>query len=440
MAEAAVASGDLGEPLLDLVRELYPICRSITGDGVRQTLAAIRRLAPLEVHEVASGTRVFDWTVPDEWNLREAWIRDLAGRTVVDFRRSNLHVVSYSEPVRRRVSREELLAHVHTLPESPDRIPYRTSYYERTWGFCATQRQVDSLVDPEYEVCIDASLGPGALSYGELFLPGRSDEEILVSTHVCHPSLCNDNLSGIAVTALLAGELSGRPRRRGLRFLWVPGTIGSITWLALNPGKVERVRGGLVLTALGDASPFSYKRSFRGDSGVDRVVDFALRRSGHAHECLDFAPWGYDERQYNSPGLRLDVGSLSRGRHGSFPGYHSSADDLCSLSGAHLAESLDLVREVLRALDQNAAYLNLSPHGEPQLGRRGIYRAIGGDGDPKPVELACLWLLSFSDGEHDLVEIVDRSGLDFDLVARAAELLERHGLLEELPARPRDVR
>jgi aminopeptidase-like protein len=195
-----------------------------------------------------------------------------------------------------------------------------------------------------------------------------------------------------------------------------------------------------VLTALGGASPFSYKRSFRGDAGVDRVVADALRRSGHAHECLDFSPWGYDERQYNSPGLRLDVGSLSRGRHGSFPGYHSSADDLASLSGACLAESLDLVREILRALDRNATYLNLFPHGEPQLGRRGIYRAIGGDGDPKPVELACLWLLSFSDGEHDLVQVVERSGLDFDAVASAAELLERHGLLEELGAHRRGVR
>jgi aminopeptidase-like protein len=435
MAEAAVALADLGDSLLEIARELYPICRSITGDGVRQTLAAIRRFAPLEVHEVPSGTRVGDWTVPDEWNVRDAWIQDPAGRRVVEFRRSNLHVVSYSEPVRRRVSRAELLAHLHTLPESPDRIPYRTSYYERGWGFCATQRQADALVDPEYEVCIDASLRPGSLSYGELFLPGKSREEILVSTHVCHPSLCNDNLSGIAVTALLAGELAGRPRRRGLRLLWIPGTIGSITWLARNPEKVLRVRGGLVLTSLGGAAPFVYKRSFRGDAGVDRVAALALRRSGHAHELVDFSPWGYDERHFNSPGFRLDVGSLSRGRHGSFPGYHSSGDDLSAVSGERLAESLGLVREILRLLDGNATWLNLFPHGEPQLGRRGIYRAIGGDGDPKPVELACLWLLACSDGEHDLARVAERSGLDFDLLARAAELLEEHGLLEEVEVR-----
>ncbi len=432
MAEAALPLADLGDSLLEIVRELHPICRSITGDGVRQTLAAIRRFAPLEVHEVPSGTRVHDWTVPDEWNVRDAWIQDLAGRRVVDFRRSNLHVVSYSEPVRRRVSRAELLAHVHALPGSPDRIPYRTSYYERSWGFCATQHQVDALVDPEYDVCIDASLEPGSLCYGELFLPGRSDAEILVSTHVCHPSLCNDNLSGIAVAALLAGELAGRPRRLGLRFLWIPGTIGPITWLARNREKIDRVRGGLVLTSLGGAAPFVYKRSFRGDAGIDRVAALALRRSGNAHELVDFSPWGYDERQYNAPGFRLDVGSLSRGRHGSFPGYHTSADDLSAVSGERLAESLCLVREILRMLDANATWLNLAPHGEPQLGRRGIYRAIGGGGDPKPVELACLWLLSCSDGEHDLVAIAERSGLDFDAVARAAEVLTQHGLLEEV--------
>jgi aminopeptidase-like protein len=432
MAEAAHPLGDPGDSLLEIVRELHPICRSITGDGVRQTLAAIRRFAPLELREVPSGTRVHDWTVPDEWNLRDAWIQDLAGRRVVDLRHSNLHVVSYSDPIRRRVSRTELLAHLHTLPGSPDRIPYRTSYYERSWGFCATQRQADALVDPEYDVCIDASLAPGSLSYGELFLPGRSDEEMLVSTHVCHPSLCNDNLSGIAVAALLAGELAGRPRRRGLRFLWIPGTIGAITWLARNRDVVERVRGGLVLSSLGGAAPLVYKRSFRGDAGVDRVAAYALRRSGQAHELVDFTPWGYDERQFNSPGFRLDVGSLSRGRHGSFPGYHSSADDLSAVSGERLAESLGLVREILRLLDENTTRLNLVPHGEPQLGRRGIYRALGGDGDPKPLELACLWLLACSDGDHDLVATAERSGLDFDLLARAAGLLEQHGLLEPL--------
>ncbi len=433
MAEAALRHVSLAESLMDLVRELHPICRSLTGDGVRQTLEILQRWAPLEVHEVPSGTRVFDWTIPDEWNIRDAWIGDLSGRRVVDFRRSNLHVVGYSQPVRRLISRRELLAHIHSLPDHPDWIPYRTSYYERSWGFCATQRQVDSLVEPEYEVCIDARLEPGSLSYGELFLPGTSDEEILVSTHICHPSLCNDNLSGIAVAALLAAELQGRPRRRGLRFLWIPGTIGSLTWLARNAGRLSRIRGGLTLTCLGDASPFTYKRSFSGAAEVDRVAAYALRQSGQWHQMVDFAPWGYDERQYESPGFRLGVGALSRATHGEFPEYHTSADDLAFVSGDRLAESLGVVRQILQLLDRNAKYLNLLPHGEPQLGRRGIYRSIGGEGDPKPVELALLWLLSLSDGDHDLIDVAERADLDFDAVAQAAEILEGQGLLEELP-------
>jgi aminopeptidase-like protein len=440
MAEAALQLQGLAESLMELVRELHPICRSLTGDGVRRTLEIVRRFAPLDVHEVPSGTRVFDWTVPDEWNVRDAWIGDLAGRRVVDFRRSNLHVVGYSEPIRRLVSRKELLAHVHSLPDHPDWIPYRTSYYERSWGFCATQRQVDSLVEPRYEVCIDARLEPGSLTYGELFLPGTSDEEILVSTHVCHPSLCNDNLSGIAVAALLAAELHGRPRRRGLRFLWIPGTIGSLTWLARNTARVGRIRGGMTLSCLGDASPFTYKRSFTGSAEVDRVAAHALRQSGLWHQLVDFAPWGYDERQFESPGFRIGVGALSRATHGDFPEYHSSADDLSFVSGERLAESLLLVREILRLLDRNGKYLNLLPHGEPQLGRRGVYRSIGGEGDPGPVELALLWLLSLSDGDHDLIAVAERSGLDFDAVAHAAEILLGQGLLEELPGAKRAPR
>jgi aminopeptidase-like protein len=341
-------------------------------------------------------------------------------------------VVSYSTPLRRRVPLAELRAHLHSLPDRPDWVPYRTSYYHESWGFCVSERQRAALTEPEYEVCIDATLAPGSLCYGEWLLPGRSAREILISVHVCHPSLCNDNLSGIAVAAWLAKRLRDREREYSHRFLFAPGTIGAITWLARNRDVVERVRGGLVLSSLGGAAPLVYKRSFRGDAGVDRVAAYALRRSGQAHELVDFTPWGYDERQFNSPGFRLDVGSLSRGRHGSFPGYHSSADDLSAVSGERLAESLGLVREILRLLDENTTRLNLVPHGEPQLGRRGIYRALGGDGDPKPLELACLWLLACSDGDHDLVATAERSGLDFDLLARAAGLLEQHGLLEPL--------
>jgi aminopeptidase-like protein len=426
-----VADATLGDRLLALVRELHPLCRSLTGDGVRETLAVLRRHAPLEVHEVPSGTRVFDWTIPDEWNVRDAWISDRAGRRVVDFRRSNLHVVGYSEPVDRRVGRDELLRHLHTLPEHPDWIPYRTSYYQRSWGFCASQRTVDAMRDDEYDVRIDARLEPGSLSYGEIFLPGRTSEEILVTTHVCHPSLCNDNLSGIAVAALLAGGLAGRPRRRGLRFLFIPGTLGSLTWLARNAGRLGAIRGGLTLTCLGDGSPFTFKRSFAGDSETDRAAALALRRSGHAHRIVDFTPWGYDERQFNAPGFRLPIGSLMRAQHGRFPEYHTSADDLGFVSAAHLAESHAVLGDLLHLLDGNARYRSLCSHGEPQLGRRGLYRAMGGDGDPEALQMAMLWALQLADGEHDLIRMAERSGLGFEVLARAAGMLHEHGILAE---------
>jgi aminopeptidase-like protein len=428
-----VADAALGERLLALVRELHPLCRSLTGDGVRETLALLHRLVPLEVHEVPSGTRVFDWTVPDEWNVRDAFIADREGRRVVDFRRSNLHVVGYSEPVDRIVARDELLEHLHTLPEHPDWVPYRTSYYRRGWGFCASQRTVDAMRDDAYHVRIDARLAPGALSYGELFLPGRTPEEILVTTHVCHPSLCNDNLSGIAVAALLAAGLAGRPRRRGLRFLFIPGTLGSLTWLARNLERLGAVRGGLTLTCLGDGAPFTYKRSFAGDSETDRAAALALARSGRPHRIVDFTPWGYDERQFNAPGFRLPIGSLMRAQHGRFPEYHTSADDLDFVSAASLAESHAALGEVLGVLDANATWRSLCPHGEPQLGRRGLYRAVGGDGDPEALQMAMLWVLQLADGDHDLIRMAERSGLDFEVLARAAGMLQQHGLLAEEP-------
>ena len=424
---AAPSSGD---EMYALIRELYPICRSLTGDGVRETLRILSRYAPLEIHEVPSGTPVFDWTVPREWNLRAAWIASCDGRRVVDARDSNLHVVSYSTPVRRRVPLAELRAHLHALPDRPDWIPYRTSYYHEGWGFCVTERQLAALTDPEYEVCIDATLAPGSLCYGEWLLPGRSTREILISVHVCHPSLCNDNLSGIAVAALLGRRLRERERECSVRFLYVPGTIGSLTWLSRNAESARRIAHGLTLVCLGDASPFTWKRTLHGGTETDRAAALALRESGLAHELIDYFPFGYDERQYNSPGFRLAVGSLMRARHGRFPEYHTSADDLGFVSPARLQESLDVCSAILDVLDGNRVYRNTSPFGEPQLGRRGLYRAMGGEPDVADLELAMLWVLALSDGGHSLLDVAERSGLRFALVQRAAEHLNAHGLLE----------
>ena len=430
----------LGDDMHRLVAELYPICRSITGDGVRKTLELVRRHVPLDVAEVPSGTRVFDWTVPKEWNIADAWVKDRQGRRVVDFRQSNLHVVSYSSPVRKRVGLAELKEHAFTMPDRPEWIPYRTSYYAEGWGFCMSRARLDELADEEYEVCIDASLEPGHLTYGEYLLPGESSEEFLVSCHVCHPSLANDNLSGIAVAAFLARHLTQTTNRYSYRFLFIPGTIGSITWAARNEAGVGRIRHGLVLAGVGDPGPLTYKRSRQGRAEVDRAVAHVLRHSGLPHQVVDFSPYGYDERQFCSPGFDLPVGRFSRSPHGSYPEYHTSADDLDLVRPEHLAESLSQLLAVVRVVEGNRSYRNTNPMCEPQLGRRGLYRAVGGQAEQQTVELAMLWVLNLSDGQHSLLDVAERSGLAFDVVRRAADALAEHELLEEHGHRPGDAR
>lgn len=421
----------IGSELYSLVEELYPICRSITGNGVRETLRILSMRAPLpiEVHEVPTGTAVLDWTVPKEWNIRDAWVKDERGERVVDFQASNLHVVNYSTPVRARMTLDELRPRLFSLPDRPKLVPYRTSYYQETWGFCLAHETLLRLSPGEYEVCIDSTLEPGSLTYGEIVLPGETDEEILVSTHVCHPSLCDDNLTGLAISIALARAFSREPKRRyTMRFLYAPGTIGAITWLAVNKERARRIRHGMTLTCLGDAHPFTYKRTFGGDTEMDRTAAHVLRTSGVAHGIIDFFPYGYDERQYNSPGFRIPVGSLMRGRHGQFPEYHTSGDDLAFVSGTRMAESYEICRRILQALDGNAKYRNTEPWGEPQLGRRGLYGAMGGT-NIADLQLALLWVLNLADGEHSLLDAAERSNMEFYKIRRAADLLLQHGLL-----------
>jgi aminopeptidase-like protein len=420
-----------GEELYKLVAELYPICRSITGDGVRRTLEIVDREVGggLEVTEVPTGTEVLDWTVPREWNVRDAWVADPSGRKVIDFQASNLHLVSYSVPVRATVPLAELREHLFTLPDQPDRVPYRTAYYAERWGFCASQRVVDGLAEGDYEVCVDTTLADGHLTYGERLVEGQSTDEVLVSCHVCHPSLANDNLSGIAVATRL-GRMLGRSRPRySYRFLFIPGTIGSITWLARNEDRVGRIRHGLVLACVGDPGGFTYKRSRRGDAEVDRAVAHVLERSGRAHRVVNFSPYGYDERQFCSPGFDLPVGCLSRTQYAAYPEYHTSADDLDLVRPEHLQESLEVAWEVLQVLEGNRRYLNLNPKGEPQLGKRGLYGSIGGRSDAEERQMAMLWVLNLSDGDHTLLDVADRARLPFSVVADAARELERVGLL-----------
>jgi aminopeptidase-like protein len=424
-----------GREMYELIAELYPLCRSITGDGVRKTLRILNQHIPLEVHEVPTGTPVFDWTVPREWNIRDAYVKNSKGERIIDFSRSNLHVVSYSTPLRRTVQLEELREHLYTLPDRPEWIPYRTSYYTANWGFCLSHNQLLELQDNEYEVCIDASLRNGHLTYGEYYLPGDTTDEVLLSCHICHPSLCNDNLSGIALVAFLAKYIGARARRYSYRFLFIPGTIGSITWLCLNEAQVTKIKHGLVVAGVGDAGHFTYKRSRRGDAEIDRVFSHVLKHSRKDYTITDFFPYGYDERQFCSPGFNLPVGCLMRTPHGQYPEYHTSADGLDFIQPTFLADSFSKCLSVLDVLEHNKIYLNQNPKCEPQLGKRGLYGAIGGQPDRRVSELAMLWVLNFADGSHTLLDIAEKAGIEFEVIRLAAQALLKHDLLQEHPDR-----
>ena len=415
-----------------LAERLFPICRSITGEGVRQSLRILQEYLPLEVHEIPTGAGVFDWTVPREWNIREAWVKDPAGNKVIDFQKNNLHLLSYSVPVHRRMSLSELKGHLFTLPEQPELIPYRTSYYKENWGFCLTHQLYETLQEGAYEVFIDSSLEDGHLSYGEYYLPGETEAEVLFSTHICHPSLANDNLSGISLLTFLAQELQKKPRRYSYRFLFIPGTIGAITWLARNEAKIHHIRHGLVASLLGDPGGFTYKRSRRGNTEIDRVAEHVLKHNGPPYQVIDFIPYGYDERQFCSPGFNLPVGSLTRSPFATFPEYHTSADNLTFIRPEYLQASFEVYRKITEVLEGNFHYINLNPKCEPQLGRRGLYDAIGGDSDSKALQMALLWVLNLSDGEHSLLDIAERAGYPFEVIQRASEMLVEVGLLAEV--------
>ncbi len=411
-----------------LVEDLYPICRSITGNGVRSTLARIEEEIQLSTTEVPSGTAVLDWTVPDEWNIAGATLTGPDGVPIVDFEDHNLHVVNYSEPVDLTLSREQLDGHLHSLPDQPGLIPYKTSYYNRSWGFCLPHDQRSGLPEGEYRARIDSTLEPGSLTYAEHVVEGAGDEEVILSVHVCHPSLANDNLASVAVACELARALAAEPRRYTYRLLFIPGTIGSITWLASNRDRVNQIRHGLVLACLGDRGPLQWKRSRRGHAEVDRAVAHVLGPRGGL--VRPFEPWGYDERQFSSPGFDLPVGLFTRTPNGAYPEYHTSADDLSFVDDAAMADSVDALIEIVDVLESERTFRNLAPYGEPQLGRRGLYRKTGGTHVPD-FELGLLWVLNQSDGNTSLLDIAERSGLRMQAVAAAADALIDADLLEE---------
>jgi aminopeptidase-like protein len=431
------ADSSIGKEIYHLAAEIFPICRSITGNGVRRTIDLLSRHVPFQRQEIPTGTAVLDWEIPKEWNITDAYIKNAQGERLVDFHRSNLHVLNYSAPVSGRMTLAELKPHIFTLPDQPDLIPYRTSYYQENWGFCMSHHQLAALekAGGEYEVMIDSRLELGAMSWAEYLHAGETTDEVLLSAHVCHPSLANDNCSGVALLSILARELAKRRTQLSYRFLIAPGTIGSIAWLAKNEANLDKIKHGLIVSGVGDAGGPTYKRSRRGDALIDRAMTHVLRACGASPKVLEFFPYGYDERQYCSPGFDLPVGLFQRSQFATFAEYHTSADNLDFIHPEHLTASFRWIVQTLDILERDRCVVNLCPKGEPQLGRRGLYAAIGGDRDAWTQNMAMLWILNLADGRNSLLDIAERADLSFAVIASAAALLEEHGLLAQ-PCRP----
>ena len=413
-----------------LAERLFPICRSLTGNGFRQSLHIIREHHPdIQVFEVSSGTQVFDWTVPKEWNIRGGWIRTLQGETVIDFRNSNLHVMGYSLPVRKTISREELLEHVYTQPEQPDWIPYVTSYYKERWGFCMSEHQKEQLTDESYEICIDSTLEDGSLTYGELILPGETDDEIFFSTYLCHPSMANNELSGPCLQTALIDYVKSLPQRRyTYRFVFIPETIGAITYLSRNlPVMQQHVRAGFVLSCVGDERAYSMVSTKYEDTLADRVLQNVLQFHAPDYIRYSFMKRASDERQYGAAGVNLPVCAFCRSKYHEYPEYHTSADDLSLISPEGLQGSYDVMTKVIRALEHNRHYCMTCPC-EPQLGKRGLYPTISQKGTYNAVR-AMQHFTAYADGRNDLIGISNILQIPVDELIPIKEKLMEHQLL-----------
>lgn len=424
---------DIGKSIYALAARLYPICRSITGQGVLATLDILRQHIDIDVHSVASGTQVFGWIAPSEWIVHSASLKGPCGRTIVDFADHNLHVLNYSIPVHARMPLGDLKPHLHTLPEQSDVIPYKTAYYTDEWGFCMRHDQFATLEEGFYEVSIDTEKVPGHLTYGDYLHRGQVEDEVILYAHICHPSLANDNCSGLALLTCLAESMRSESTYYSYRFIFAPGTIGSLAWLQRNEERLGRIKHGLVLSCVGDGGGPNYKRSRQGLAMIDRAAACVRCGPDNISPTLsDFIPYGYDERQFCSPGFNLPVGLLQRSAFGTFPQYHTSADNLDFIRPEHLGSSFQMVQDILQILETNWTPLNLSPKGEPQLGQYGLFSAIGGHKTNSDRVMAYLWVLNLGDGANSLLDISERSRMPFSEIAAAADTLQSVGLVANL--------
>ncbi len=425
---------EIGRQMYALCDKLFPICRSITGDGVRKTLAILREIVPeMTVHEVPSGTAVFDWTVPKEWNIRDGWIKNSRGEKILDFQKTNLHVVGYSLPVDQKVTLDELLPLIYTQPDQPDAIPYVMSYYEERYGFCMTQRQKDALSNDTYHIYIDSTLQAGSLTYGEILIPSTEggDDEIFLSTYVCHPSMANNELSGPAVTIHLAKAILAQKKRRyGYRLIFIPETIGAITYLSRHlPTMKEKIRAGFNISCVGDDRTYSYVASRYGNTLADRAAKNVLSFRCPTYKSYSFLQRGSDERQYNAPGVDLPVCGVCRSKYGTYPEYHTSKDDMTLISPEGLQGAYEVYADILEALEENRTY-QITCLGEPQLGKRGLYATIS-QKNFYGKQHALMDFIAYADGQNDLIAISDRIGVPVKELLPIVEKLRQSGLLTE---------
>lgn len=421
----------IGLEMYQLAENLFPICRSITGDGVRKTLGILKEYIPLEIFEVPSGTQVFDWNIPEEWNIRDAYIMDMNGNKIIDFKQCNLHVIGYSVSIDQVISRVDLMDHIYTLPEQPDAIPYITSYYSKHWGFCISEKQKQNLVEDQYRVYIDSTHHMGSLTYGEVLIPGKVKDEIFISTYICHPSMANNELSGPVLATYLTRWLLSEERYYSFRIIFIPETIGSITYLSKNYEKMKsNIIAGFNLTCVGDDRCFSFLPSRKGNTLADRVGELVMQSFDNQFKRYSYLDRGSDERQYCSPGIDLPVVSLMRSKYAEYPEYHTSLDNMDLISVEGLQGSYDLHKTCIEVLEANRFY-KITCLCEPQLGKRGLYPSLSTKESGELVR-DMMNVIAYLDGELDIIDISKLTGVNPLKVIEIINTLSEKNLIKTL--------